>query len=78
MQGYVKWMSDDGQIWLIEAETNPEKVMDALLDQLNDAKTEGEKYAVSSLIKQYELTPNMAFIKKNPKKILYNPELHGE
>lgn len=74
MGGFVKYLdSKDGKLYLLEAITDPQKVTDALLDEL--AKDEKNEY-IKSVLEVHKTTP-LVYVISGGQKIEYDENLHG-
>jgi hypothetical protein len=72
--GWIKVMGSDGMVYLYSGITEPEKVMDHLLDELHKSH-EDEKEMIKAMIKHHEESPLCVITGKE--KIPFDKEIHS-
>lgn len=71
--GWIKVLGQDGNIYLYSGITEPNKVLDHLLEQLSVSE---DKQLINSMIKHHNEVHPLCVI-TGKEKILYNKEIHG-
>ena len=73
---WIKFIGNDGQVYITQAEDDKKIIADKFLDEINSETSESMKALYGEMIKSLETQP-LLFIYPNSERILYNEKLHG-